>query len=90
MPTFLHILDDLKIGPWGLKGDALVRTAKSGLPIAPGFLLNPREDADLPAAIKTLEGVTARTFGAQENGFFLYVRVLPFDLKEKQIYLELE
>ena len=81
MPIFLHDTATLAVGPWGLKGDALVQTAKAGLPIAPGFLLNPGEKADLAQAVQTLERETGHTFGAQEAGLFFYVRQLPFDLK---------
>jgi len=81
MPAFLHDTAALEVGAWGLKGDPLVRTAKAGLPIAPGFLLAPGEQADLAKALKTLEHETAHTYGALEQGFFLYIRLLPFDLK---------
>lgn len=81
MPAFLHDITALEIGAWGLKGDSLVRTAKAGLPIAPGFLLAPGEQADLAKALKALEKETAHSYGALEQGFFLYIRLLPFDLK---------
>ena len=81
MPAFLHDWDALEVGAWGLKGDGLIRAAKAGLPLAPGFLLRPGEQADLPAALKTLEQRTGLTCAALEQGFFLYIRLLPFTLK---------
>ena len=80
MPVFLSDLDTLCPTDWGHKGNALVKAAKAGLPISPGVLLKAGEHGDLNALIRTLEKETKHTFGAQQQGFFLYVRLLPFDL----------
>lgn len=80
MPSLLHDTASLMVGPWGQKGDALIRSAKAGLPISPGFLLEPGEQADLAQVIATLEQETGHRFGAQDKGFFLYVRLLPTGL----------
>ena len=80
MPAFFHHLDTLTPGVWGLKGDALVRAAKAGLPVTPGVLLTPGETPDLAAMIAELQEETGHTFAALEKGFTLYIRALPTKL----------
>ena len=81
MTVFLHKLETLVPGSWGEKGDALVRVAKAGLPVAPGFLLASGSKLNLPSSIKELDKHLGRSFGSLEEGYFLYVRLLPLEFK---------
>lgn len=81
MTVFLHKLETLVPGSWGEKGDALVRVAKAGLPVAPGFLLASGSKLNLPGSIKELDKHLGRSFGSLEEGYFLYVRLLPLEFK---------
>ncbi len=85
MPDFLHHREALQPGRWGKKGDALVRVAKTGLPVAPGFLLAPQERADLAAALEVMGAPLSRRFGCLSQGFFLYVRLLPAEFKPGRV-----
>ena len=86
MPAFLHHLEALQPGAWGEKGNALIRAAKAGLPVAPGFMLAPGEGEDTAlTALEKLSENLGRRFGHLEQGFFLYVRLLPAQFKPGRI-----